>query len=164
MDDAAVSEAVDYIAIQRLQAAYADIVNRRAWDELEVIFVPDATVSIDRRAGDPLVLRGAREVGTFIGGLIERMDFFEFVILNVTMTLGVDGDADRAAARMYMCEIRHEAGTGRSTAFGVYHDHYTRTEGRWRIATRIYHSLARTGRELDVFAFPEHLAGLVAAW
>ena len=35
------AETVDYVAIQRLQAAYADVVNRRAWPELADLFRPD---------------------------------------------------------------------------------------------------------------------------
>ena len=89
------------------------------------------------------------------------MDFFEFVILNVITDLRRDGDPDRAAARMYMCELRHERDGDdgrRTTAFGVYHDEYRRVDGTWFIAGRTYHSLARTHvdgerRDLDVFGF-----------
>ncbi|HEV8297074.1 MAG TPA: nuclear transport factor 2 family protein [Acidimicrobiales bacterium] len=163
MDESTVQETVDYIAIQRVQAAYADAVNRRAWPEFESIFAPDAVVTIDRRVGTTLELNGPRAVGDFIGAAIERFDFFEFVILNVTMTLQARGDPDVAAGRMYMCELRHERENGqRTTAFGVYHDRYARTDGRWRIAHRTYHSIARTGHELDVFGFPETLSAFLA--
>ena len=167
MDQTTVQDAVDHVAITRLQCAYADIVNRRAWSELASIFLPDAKVSIDRRAGDPLVLDGPGAVGDFIANAIAHMDFFEFVILNVTTNLRRDGDADRAAARMYMCELRHERDNGRrTTAFGVYHDEYVRSDGTWRIAGRVYHSMARTNvdgddRDLDVFGFPESMAAFV---
>jgi hypothetical protein len=170
MDQEAMQDTIDHVAITRLQSAYADIVNRRAWHELSSVFRPDATVSIDRRAGDPLVLHGPAAVGEFIGGAIAHMDFFEFVILNVTTTLRRDGDADRAAARMYMCELRHERDNGRrTTAFGVYHDEYVRADGTWRIAGRVYHSMARThvdgdDRDLDVFGFPESMAAFVNFW
>ena len=45
------NEMADFIAIQRLQASYADIVTRREWSELEQIFLPDATVTIDMLEG-----------------------------------------------------------------------------------------------------------------
>lgn len=48
----------------------------------------------------------------------------------------------------------------RSVAYGVYHDDYREVRGRWWIAGRRYHSLARTGTgpaDLDVFPFPDHL-------
>jgi len=167
MDQTALQDTVDHVAITRLQSAYADIVNRRAWVELATIFRPDARVAIDRRAGDPLVLDGPDAVGEFIGRSIAHMDFFEFVILNVTVNLRRDGDADRAAARMYMCELRHERDNGRrTTAFGVYHDEYVRVNDAWYVAGRTYHSMARTDidhddRDLDVFGFPEHMTPFV---
>jgi hypothetical protein len=170
MDETTLQETIDHVAITRLQSAYADIVTRRSWSELETIFLPTAKVSIDRRAGEPLVLDGPRAVGEFIGDAIAHMDFFEFVILNVTTQLRREGDSNKAAARMYMCELRHERDNGRrTTALGVYHDEYERVDGRWLIAGRTYHSLARThvgdeGHDLDVFGFPEALAGFVKPW
>jgi len=167
MDQTALQDTIDLVAITRLQSAYADIVNRRAWSELASIFLPDTQVSIDRRAGDPLVLDGPGAVGDFIGSSIAHMDFFEFVILNVTVNLRRGGDADRAAARMYMCELRHERDNGRrTTAFGVYHDEYARVDGAWYVAGRTYHSIARTDidredRDLNVFGFPERMTTFV---
>lgn len=155
MDDTALRDTVDHVAVRRLQAAYADIVTRRAWPELADVFLPDATVTVDRRAGDPLVLTGPGAVGDFIGGAIGRFSFFEFVILNVHLTLRVSGDPDVATARMYMCELRQERDGGRfTTAFGLYQDRYRRQDGRWWFDRRWYHSLARTSQDLDVFPFP----------
>ncbi|MFO7592107.1 MAG: hypothetical protein R6X23_14650 [Acidimicrobiia bacterium] len=37
-----IAEAVDHVAIRRLQSAYADVVSRRAWAELGDLFLPDA--------------------------------------------------------------------------------------------------------------------------
>ena len=34
-------ETIDYIAVSRLHHAYADIATRRAWGELDEIFVPE---------------------------------------------------------------------------------------------------------------------------
>src|SRR5690606_24211320 len=59
-------ETIDYIALRRLQSAYADVVTRRAWPELEGLFRPEAEVVIDRMDGEPLVLRGPRAVGDFV--------------------------------------------------------------------------------------------------
>jgi hypothetical protein len=58
MDDPQVAEAVHDTGVRRLQHAYADVVNRRAWSELDDLFVPDAVVTIDRRTGDQLRLVG----------------------------------------------------------------------------------------------------------
>ncbi len=146
---------MDYVAIRRLQDAYADIATRREWAELEEIFLPDVRVTLDRRTIEPLVLEGPRAVGEFIGTAIAGLDFFEFVILNTRVVHGHRGDGDCAAARMYMNELRHDATSGQwTTVYGVYHDVHRRVGGRWWFAERRYHTLARTGRGVDTFAFP----------
>jgi len=45
-------ETIDYIAVSRLHAAYADIATRRAWAELDEIFVPEIPVTLDLRDRD----------------------------------------------------------------------------------------------------------------
>jgi hypothetical protein len=156
-----IAETVDYLAIRRLQSAYADVVSRRAWPELGDLFLPEARVEVDTRTAEPLLFDGPGALGTFIAGAIERFGFFEFVVLNTRIEVGVGGDPGRADGRMYMCELRVEADTGEwNNAFGVYHDRYQRTEDGWRFAHRRYHSLARTAGEphlAEVFGFPHHL-------
>jgi hypothetical protein len=56
--DAMTADAIDYIALRRLQSAYADISTRRAWAELHEIFLPEAVVSVDRRNAAPLEMVG----------------------------------------------------------------------------------------------------------
>jgi SnoaL-like domain len=144
-------ETIDYVAITRLQSAYADVVNRRAWPEFDGLFRPDAPVSVDMVTNPVINTVGPREIGNFIGGAIERFEFFEFVVLNTVVT--IDGDAARG--RVFMCELRQERESGRFTrAFGLYRDDYTRVDGKWWFARRRYQSLARSGRG-EVFAFPE---------
>ena len=157
MDDPT-RETIDVVAIQRVQAAYADAVTRRAWPALHGLFRPDAPVTVDTVTAEPIELRGPEAVGTFIAGAIERFEFFEFVILSSHVVTAVDGDADAARARLYMCELRQEADGGRwSNAFGVYHDDYVRRDGRWWFARRRYQSLARItlSERADVFPFPQ---------
>ena len=155
-------ETARYVAVRRLQNAYADVVTRRAWPELADLFLPDAVVEIDKRDGDPLRLVGPGAVGDFIGGAFAGFAFFEFVILSSRIEIAPGGDETRANARMYMCELRLEADSGRFTqAYGVYHDEHRAVDGSWFFAGRRYHSLARTnlddGPDLDVFGFPHHL-------
>jgi SnoaL-like domain len=154
------SETDDYVAVRRLQDAYADVVTRRDWPALVHLFLPDALVEIDTRHGEVLRFERPEQLGDFIGDALERFDFFEFVILNTHIELAAAGDADRADGRLYMCELRTERGTGRwNNAFGVYHDRYQRRDGRWWFAHRRYHTLGRTGdtKDVDVFDFPYHL-------
>jgi len=148
------NEMADYVAMQRLQASYADIVTRRQWSELEQIFVPDATVTIDMVQGAPFVLETPAGIGEFIGTSIERFEFFEFVILNSVIELGPAGSG-HATARMYMAELRQDREGGRrSTAFGLYRDTYVKSGDDWLMAARQYRSAARTSaREFDVFGF-----------
>jgi len=141
------AETVDYVAITRLQAAYADVVNRRAWPEFADQFRPEAPVRIDTVTRPALEVRGPAALGDFIGSAIAHFEFFEFVILN--SVVAVDGDT--ATGRIFMCELRQDRESGRFTrAFGRYDDTYVRYDDRWWFAARDYRSLARSGRD-EVF-------------
>jgi hypothetical protein len=158
-DDEEVSddELFDYIAITRLQSAYADAVSRRAWAEVRSLFLPAATVLVDTVTAPPVELVGPAAVARFIEKAVEAFEFFEFVNLNSHVTFGEEDDAARA--RIFICELRQDAASGRWTnTFGVYHDRYQLADGRWLFAERRYHSLARSGRA-EVFQFPHHLGG-----
>ncbi len=142
-------ETVAYVALRRVQNRYADIVTRRAWDELHEIMSPDVVVSID--LGDrTLEYRGVEELGSFISRQLEQFDFFEFVILNTV--LKIDLSAGKAAARMYMQEARQTIATGRrSDTFGVYHDVFVNDSDRgWLLSHRRYRSYARTNTGADL--------------
>jgi hypothetical protein len=141
-----------YIALCRLQDAYADAVTCRAWSEFDDFFLPDATVRVDTVTTAPIDLTGPHAVAEFIAGAIERFEFFEFVILNRRVYLNASDDTARA--RVFTCELRQETATGHWTnTFGVYHDRYAWRDARWWFARRHYQSLARTGRAV-VFPFP----------
>jgi hypothetical protein len=145
-------ETLDYVAVCRLQAAYADAVSRRAWSELDALFLPDAQIQVDTVTSAPIELVGAAGIGGFIAGAIERFEFFELVILNVHV---IEADGNTARSRSFTCELRQEQASGHWTnAFGVYHDELSRGECDWRYARRRYQSLARTGRA-EVFPFPQ---------
>jgi len=152
-------ETLDYVEICRLQAAYADAVTRRAWSELDALFLPDAPIRVDTVTNAPIEVVGASGIGGFISGAIERFEFFELVILNVHV-LPPEGAAngDAARSRTFTCELRQEQASGHwSNAFGVYHDDLQRSGDGWRYARRRYQSLARTGRA-EVFPFPDRTA------
>ena len=120
MTDDLQQETIDYVAICRVGAAYADYVTRRAWPQLDELFTPDATVTVDTVTGAPIELTGAKGVGDFIAGAVARFEFFELVILNTTVELRVDGDADSARGRLFTCELRQDLANGHwSNAFGV---------------------------------------------
>jgi hypothetical protein len=155
MSDTELQDTIDYIAITRLQNAYADAVTRRVWADFGDMFLADAPVRVDTVTNPVIELAGPQQVGDFIGTAVERFEFFEFVPLSTRVELRAGGDADRATARLYICELRQDAASGHSTqAFGVYQDEYRRVDGRWWFARRHYQSLARSGRG-EVFAFPK---------
>ena len=163
-DDDALAEAVHDTGIRRLQAAYADAVNRRAWAEVAALFSDDAPVVLDTRAGDPLRFEGGAAIAAFIEGAVARFALFEFVVLNAHVTFPDGPRAGTATCRLFMCELRTDRDDGRfSVAYGLYHDRYgLDAAGRWRFAERRYHSLARTAAGppgsptagLDVFPLP----------
>lgn len=146
-------DALSFLAITRLQAAYADVVTRRAWPELEPLFVEGAPVHVDTVTNPVRTFHGAAEIGAFIDGAIAGFELFEFVILNTVVD--VAPDCRTATGRLYMVELRQDRASGRWTnAFGLYRDDYVRgDDGRWRFAERRYQSLARTGRA-EVFPLP----------
>ena len=145
----------DYIAIRRLQDAYADVVSRRAFGELSNLFLPDAPVMIELPGGTREV-RGPEDFGRYVEKRIAGLEFFQFVILNSVVDLLVDGDPDRARARTHMCELRQGGDDGRFTVlYGLYRDDYARVDGRWWFAHRRFAPLAITARALDVFGYPE---------
>jgi len=158
VDDALLAETARYVAVRRLQNRYADVVTRRDWAELTEVFLPDAVVDLDTRAGQTFRLEGPGAVGDFIAEAIREMELFEFVILSHRIEVASDGTS--AAGRMYMCELRQQSGRF-TVAYGVYHDEYREVDGRWWIAGRRYHSLARTSAtgdaDLDVFPFPHEM-------
>jgi len=155
IDDELLLTTVHDTGVRRLQHAYADVVNRRAWPELGQLFLEDAVTTIDTRGGETLTFTGGGAVGEFIGTSVARFSFFEFVILNAHIAFPDGPGAGTAVCRLYLCEHRQDAASGRWTnAFGLYHDRHALVDGRWWFAARSYHSLARHAPDLDVFPFP----------
>ena len=156
--DPGLAEALAYVELHRLESRYADVVTRRAWDELSDVVLPDCPIVVDVRH-TKFEFTGPTEYGDFIDRQIQRFSLFEFVLLNMVMQ--IDAGRGVAAARVYMQEIRQNVSDGRRTdAFGVYHDRLERSDaGLWRFARRHYRSFARTAEprvetDLDVFELP----------
>lgn len=150
IDERRLAETIEYVAVRRLLDRYADIINRRTWEELHEVMRPDCRLSLDM--GDrEMALDGPGAIGDFISEQLERYSFFEFVILNTVVEL--DLDARTAGARTYMVEERSNVSDGRRTnAYGVYQDRFEQDpDGRWWIARRRYSSYSRTQVE-----GPEH--------
>jgi hypothetical protein len=137
------SQTEDHVAITRLQAAYADGITRRDWEQVAGLFLPGASVTLDLVTRPTIELDGSAEVVRFISDALERFSFFQFVTLNAHVELWPEGDQDMATARVFMCELRQAVGEGeRNDAFGLYRDTYRRVEDRWLISARSYRSMA----------------------
>lgn len=139
------------VAVQRLQAAYADAVTRRAWDEVGALFEPDAVVHIDTRTRPPFDLTGPVEITGFIERSLEGFRFFEMAVLNAVV---VEVAGDQGTGRVYICELRHGHDGTWSEAYGLYRDRYVRGHAGWRFAGRRYSSLARSGPPVESFGVP----------
>jgi hypothetical protein len=155
------------VALDRLQRRYADVITRRAWDDLPELFLPGTVVHLDTVTAPPRDLVGPAQFAEVIGSAMARFDHFTFVILNAVAELD-DPSADDLAAdglgahgRVFLCEIRHEPERSAwSTAHGVYQDRYVLDGGRWKIAERHYRSMARTGPDEAIFGLPPDLPPL----
>jgi hypothetical protein len=150
------ADVIDHSEIRQLQDAYADVVSRRQWSELAELFVPDVVLELDLR-DSTMLLNGPQEIGDFIGRSVSQFEFFQFAILGTRVHLHSHGDDNRAAARMYMTELRQTPAGHWSQVYGVYHDQLSRIDGRWWFTHRTYHSLARNNQPATVFDFPHHL-------
>ena len=157
------SETDDVVALWRLQSRYADVITRRAWDELPELFGARTTVYLDTVTAPPRTLVGPSEFSEVISAAMARFDHFTFVILNSVVDLDeIDATGDTGArGRIFMCEVRHEPDRDAwSTAHGVYQDRYVRIDGRWWFAERHYRSMARTGPDEVILGIPFDLAPL----
>lgn len=154
--DALTQETIDYVAVNRLQHAYADIATRRAWEELDEIFVPEIPIVINLRDRDPLEFESCEGFRGFVSAAVDKFEFFEFVILNTRVYLSHEDDPDTAVARMYMSELRQDHAAHRwSVIYGVYHDRFRRLDGRWWFTGRSYSSLGRpAAADIEAFDFP----------
>ena len=130
--------------------------NRRAWPELVPLFLPDATVTLDLRDDARSCSPADRPWDGSSGSRSKRFEFFEFIVLNLHVAFPEGVATGHAVGRLFMNEVRQERDSGRWTmVYGLYHDRYAFREGRWRIAERRYHSLARTARDLDAYPVPD---------
>lgn len=146
------SAADDVVALGRLNSAYADVITRRAFDELRDLMLPGCSVRLDLVSAPERVLEGPDGLTEMLLEAMKRFDHFTFVIRNSV----VDIEGDAAMGRMFISEIRHNTASGRwEETHGVYEDDYVRTDGRWWFAERHYRSLARTGSGGVVLGLPD---------
>jgi hypothetical protein len=134
------ADALAYLAIERLQRAYADISTRHAWDEVVSIATPDALFTFDTHS-DTFEIQGAAAYAEFSVKMTGRFSFYLYTPLNFVVTINDDGTAQ---GHTYSLEVAADANTGEWINFyGVYQDRYAIFEGTWRFARRHYRTFGR---------------------
>lgn len=150
----------DVVAIGRLNAAYADVITRRAFAELSDLLLPGCRVHLDLVSAPARELAGPEALAEMLRSAMERFDHFMFVIRNsvVDIDIDVDVEASRATGRMFISEIRHDRESDAwEETHGMYEDDYLRVDGRWWFAERHYRSLARNAADPVVLGLPVRL-------
>jgi len=143
-------DAQAYLAIERLQRAYADMATRRAFFEAPSILTPDANISFDTRTGEVFQIHGPAEFGEFGTKMTAGFPFYEYIPLNFVVTVGPD---DTARGRSYSLEVAEtEQNRDWIEFYGVYDDEYRIFQGEWRFSSRRYRTYARrTAGRLEAY-------------
>jgi 3-phenylpropionate/cinnamic acid dioxygenase small subunit len=127
------AEIADRLEIQDLLTRYCRAIDTRAWDDLDTIFTPDATIDYTAAGG----VRGAfPEVKAWLAEVLPRFAMTQHLVTNHDIQV----DGDRATSRVYVYNpmgTRNAAGTLDLFFFGGwYNDRLVRTPDGWRIAER----------------------------
>ena len=149
-----VERTADQVSISELLVAYVDTVNRKHYDGLRELFVPDALVDL----GPVGECRGIDAIVTTIGDQIDAWQGLIQVVHTGTVRFDA-GDESVATGRWYISEFG-VMGDGTEVYFsGVYHDAYVRdADDEWRFIFRQYRGLfARRGSDVLVRPFPTDL-------
>lgn len=126
-------ELADKLAIQELVFDYSDAIDRKEFDRLDDIFLPDAVIDYTAMGGP----RGTYpEIKKFLQEALPN--FEEYYHLNANVRTWLDGD--RATGRV-MCfnpmTVSMPDGSNQVMFLGLfYDDKYVRTDKGWRFAER----------------------------
>ena len=133
------SEVADRLALHDLVIAYATTADRRDASGFTALFLPDATLTARRGAGEPAVYAGTDRLAE-IPARLSRYDETFHVVTNHQCQL--DGDTATGEAA---CRAHHVTAGDRDATDLVltirYRDAYRRTDAGWRFATRDVHIL-----------------------
>ncbi|MCY4664066.1 MAG: nuclear transport factor 2 family protein [Acidimicrobiaceae bacterium] len=121
----------DYHAISDLAVRYCSAVDRRDWDLLAEVFLPDATV----RLPPSVAIRGSHEIVSRYRRGLERFDATHHMVSN--HEIAVDGDSARHTCLVHAQHVLHDAPGGSTYVIGGRSpDQMVRTRQGWRIAHR----------------------------
>jgi hypothetical protein len=124
----------DRLAIVDLTIAYCWALDTHRWDDLDDVFLADATAEL----GSP-VLEGRDAIKARIASALSPLDDSQHMVTNHEVRYAA-GDTDRATCRCYLQaqHIRSSVGEGgpHFIVAGRYEDELVRTPRGWRIAFR----------------------------
>ena len=121
----------DHCAIRDLAVRYCTAVDRRDWDLLADVFLPEATVCLP----ESVVLTGSEEIVSRYRRGISRFDATHHMVTNHAIELG--GDSARHTCLLHAQHVRHDAPGGPNFVIGGrYTDQLVRTRRGWRIGRR----------------------------
>ena len=128
-------ELSDRLEIQDLVFHYADLIDRRSFDELREVFTEDAHIDYSAFGGS---VAGREETIAFLQAALGPELFPNTQHLNANVQVKVDGDS---ASGRVMCfnPMQMALPEGGSQVFFLglwYLDEYRRTPGGWRISRR----------------------------
>lgn len=137
MDNNNLDELVSRIAIQDTLARYAYAIDRRDFDVLDDIFLPDAYFDLSSGAGvagtwPQIRAHLQRGLASFV------LDFHHFS--SIVVEFGAEPGTATSESKVINPRTRRddEGRLHREVAFGVYHDRWRRTGRDWRIAERVW--------------------------
>jgi hypothetical protein len=130
-----------YVAISRLQRAYADVSTRHAWDEMESLATPDARFSYHTKNG-VFEIRGGGGFAELGPQMSQQFGFHLLIPINFVVAIGVDRTT--ATGRSYLLEYNEERESGTwNEIYGIYYDEYKLHEGSWLFSKREYRPFGR---------------------
>lgn len=132
MSYASASEWSDHQALVKLVTDYANAIDRRAWDELDQVFTPDAQIDYSAMGG---------AVGPYAQikpWLAKALGFFKsYMHLVGNPRFEIRGDRATGQIACFNPMVVPGLFGGRTVMLGLwYHDTYVRTPQGWRIASR----------------------------
>lgn len=124
-----------------LAARFADVVNRRALDELPALWTDNGTLVTP--AGE---VTGAQAIADTIGGFLTRHQRLVHMLFSGEVTI----EGDTAHGRWYLAELAAGVDGVTRMFVGTYHDDLVATPSGWRFQSRRYEPALRLSGTIDV--------------
>ena len=140
--------------IHELVARFADLVNRKAMNEMQHLFTPDAVLDIP---GFSVHVVGRDNIITFLTDILALWSGIVQAVHSGTVELVPDTHPQQATGRWYLSEFGVLEGVDTNVG-GVYSDEYVRTASGFRFSRRRFDLLyMRSGTSVTAQPFPSDL-------